>query len=113
VEDRVGAMQMPLRKRKHRTVEEREEIVQSYRESGLTQKEFVERAGISVSALQSWLRRAEPTGKPGSPAFIAVPNLMSAPAPYRLQWPGGVSLEIRSGFRAQEVAALVQLLERP
>jgi hypothetical protein len=42
-----------------------------------------------------------------------VPNLLAAgpPAPaYRLHWPGGLSLELRAGFAADELAALLQLL---
>jgi hypothetical protein len=42
-----------------------------------------------------------------------VPNLLAAvpPAPgYRLQWPAGLSLEVRSGFAPAELAALLQLL---
>jgi hypothetical protein len=44
---------------------------------------------------------------------VAVPNLLAArpaPAAYRLQWPDGLTLEVRSGFAAQELAVLLQLL---
>jgi len=99
--------------RKHRTAAQREDILRDYRGSQLTQKEFATQAGISVSTLQTWLRMA-----PGRPAltgsaFVAVPNLLpAAPAPpaYRLQWPGGLSLEVRAGFVSEELAALLQLL---
>jgi hypothetical protein len=42
-----------------------------------------------------------------------VPNLLAvAPAPptYRIAWPGGMTLEVRPGFAAQELATLLQLL---
>ncbi|HEX4119053.1 MAG TPA: transposase [Verrucomicrobiae bacterium] len=98
--------------RKHFGAEQREKILQSYRESSLTQKEFAVQAGVSLSTLQAWLRKASEARGP-SPGFVAVPNLLAArpaPAAYRLQWPDGLTLEVRSGFAAQELAVLLQLL---
>jgi hypothetical protein len=57
-------------------------------------------------------RAAARSAVPLSP-FVAVPNLLAAgpPAPaYRLQWPGGLSLEVRAGFAVGELAALLQML---
>jgi len=110
----MAAMQNSRLVRKHRTAAQREQILRDYRQSQLTQKQFATQAGLSVSTLQAWLRRA-----PGRPAslgstFVAVPNLLSvaaAPPAYRLQWPGGLSLEVRAGFVSQELAALLQLLQ--
>ena len=99
--------------RKHRTPGQREDILRDYRQSQLTQKEFATKAGLSVSTLQAWLRKIPSHAAPPGPAFLAVPNLWSAaPAPpaYRLQWPGGLSLEVRAGFVSGELAALLQLL---
>jgi transcriptional regulator with XRE-family HTH domain len=77
----------------------------------MTQKEFAARAGLSISTLQAWLRKAPANDS----VFVAVPNLLSAspaaPA-YRLQWPGGLSLEVGSGFSPQELGALLQLLPK-
>lgn len=99
--------------RKHRTPGQREAIVRDYRESQLTQNEFATKAGISVSTLQAWLRKVPSHTAPIGPAFLAVPNLWSAPpAPpaYRVQWPGGLSVEVRAGFVSGELAGLLQLL---
>jgi len=99
--------------RKHRTLGQREDILRNYRQSQLTQKEFATESGISVSTLQGWLRKIPPRAAPPGPAFLAVPNLLSAPpAPpaYRVQWPGGLSLEVRAGFDSEELAGLLQLL---
>jgi hypothetical protein len=100
--------------RKHTPPQQREEILQSYRDSQLTQKEFAAQAGIGVSTLQAWRRKAA-VNKGGDCGFVAVPNLLSvlpaAPA-YRLQWPDGLSLEVRSGFACEELAGLLQLLQR-
>jgi len=79
----------------------------------LTQKEFATQAGLSVTTLQAWRRKAPDHRAWTGSAFVAVPNLLSAsPAPpaYRLQWPGGLSLEVRAGFVSEELAALLQLL---
>ena len=107
-----AVMQDLLRVRKHSTPEQREKILQSYRASSLTQKEFAAQAGIGVSTLLAWLRKAENKSERGAD-FVAVPNLLAAlpaPAAYRLQWPGGLTLEVRPGFAHGELAALLQLL---
>lgn len=92
---------------------EREQILQTYRRSGLTQKQFANQFGLGLSTLQSWLRKtARPVRSLGA-GFVAVPNLLSAaptPAAYRLRLPGGKDLEIRAGFDLEELAALLELL---
>jgi transposase-like protein len=104
--------------RQHRTSAQRQSILQDYRRSQMTRKEFAAEAGLSVSTLQAWLRKASArAARPSDDGsvFVAVPNLLSAPpaAPaYRLQWPDGLSLEVRSGFSCQELAALLQLLPK-
>jgi len=111
----LGAMQNSTSVRKHRTPVQREELLQDYRQSQMTQKEFAAQAGLSVSTLQAWLRKRPARAAWAGPALVAVPNLLSAsPAAsaYRLQWPDGLSLEVRSGFSAQELAALLQLLPK-
>jgi len=109
----MAAMQNSRLVRKHRTPAQREEILRDYGRSQLTQKEFACQAGLSVSTLQAWLRMAPDRPALTGSAFVAVPNLLpaapAAPA-YRLQWPGGLSLEVRGGFVSEELAALLQLL---
>src|SRR5580658_4647280 len=104
--------------RRHRTSTQRQSILQDYRRSRTTQREFAAQAGVSVSTLQAWLRKASArAARPcaNDSVFVAVPNLLPAPpeAPaYRLQWPGGLSLEVRSGFSSPELGALLQLLPK-
>ena len=106
-------MQKSSRPRKHWTAEERKNLLQSFRRSSLTHKKFALHAGVSVSTLYAWLRKATVNKESGRSAFVAVPNLLSpvpaAPA-YRLQWPDGLSLEVRAGFSSEELAVLLQLL---
>ena len=108
-------MQHATHVRKHRTPAQRENILQTYRQGQMTQKECAAQAGLSVSTLQAWLRKRPARAVSAGPAFVAVPNLLSAspaaPA-YRLHWPGGLSLEVCSGFSAQELGALLQLLPK-
>jgi hypothetical protein len=109
------AMQSSTLVRKHRTAAQRRGILRDYRRSQMTQKEFAAQAGLSVSALQAWLRKAAVGPCANDSVFVAVPNLLSAsPAPpvYRLQWPGGLSLEVRSGFSSPELGTLLQLLPK-
>ena len=102
-----------LPRRKHMTPAQREKILRAWRASTLPDQAFAAQAGVGVSTLHAWRRRvaARPAGL--RTPFVAVPNLLAAgpPAPaYRLQWPGGLSLELRAGFAAGELAALLQLL---
>lgn len=106
-------MQNSGRIRRRSTPAQREKILRRYRHSQLTAEAFAAQAGIGVSTLHAWRRQAAETKSVGGPAFVAVPNLLSlgpASATYRLQWPGGLRLEVAAGFAAEELATLLQLL---
>ena len=107
-------MQKSISVRKRHTAEERSEILEAYRRSEQTQKEFATEAGISVSALQLWLRRGgNARGTTGTPTLVRAPNLFSSgppPARYCLTLPGGMTLDIRCGFDAAELASLLRTL---
>lgn len=99
--------------RKRPTQAQRETILTAYRRSQLTQREFARQAGISVSALQLWLRKAAARSCTQTTAFVQVPNLLTqAPAPsvYRLHLPGAIDLEVGSGFGPEELASVLELL---
>jgi len=96
------------------TPAQKDKILAAYQRSGLTQKEFAAQAGIGYSTLTFWLRKAISARKPGKAAFVAVPNLLSsttAPA-YRLRLAGGISVEVAPGFRPEELASLLQVVQR-
>jgi DNA-binding transcriptional regulator YiaG len=105
-------MQTSSTVRKRLTSAQRDKILSTYRRSRLAQREFASQAGIGLSTLQLWLRKAAalPTGPT---AFVQVPNLLAqtpAAAVYRLHLAGGMILEIDSGFQSEELSALLQLL---
>ena len=99
--------------RKRLTPAQREELLNRYRGSHLTQREFAQQQGIGLSTLQRWLHLAAVRPARVS-SFVPVPNLLAAaplPPAYRLQWPGGgLTLELRPGFVPQELAGLLALL---
>ena len=106
-------MQTTAPVRQRLTPAQRDKILAAYRRSRLSQREFAIQAGIGVSTLTFWLRKAAAGPPQEAPAFVQVPNLLSPPpaaAVYRLHLAGGVILEMGSGFQAQELAALLQLL---
>jgi len=106
-------MQTALPLRKHVPPHQQGKILQAWQDSPLAAKEFAAQAGVGVSTLYAWRRKAAGRPTDARPAFVAVPNLLAAvpAAPvYRLQWAGGLSLEVRAGFAVGELAALLRLL---
>lgn len=105
-------MQKPSRVRKRFTPLQRQEILDSYRLSSLTQSQFAAQQGISVSGLQLWLRQRATAAPKSTPArLVPIANWLSAPAfscAYRLQLANGVVLEARQGFNPAEVQSLLQ-----
>jgi len=100
-------------RRRRLTAAQREEVLQNYRRSALPQREFAAQAGVGLSTLQLWLRKA--ARRPPVPAgrFVEVPNLLpdapDRPA-YRLHLAGGAQLEIGPGFEPAELARLLRVL---
>jgi len=108
-------MENESRIRRHRTAAERAQVLAEYHQSGLTQGAFAAQAGISCSALSSWLRRAATNSDGNKPQFVSVPNLLSSgrgSAAYRLQWSDGFAVEVSAGFAAQELSALLKTIQR-
>ena len=96
------------------TPAQRRKILAAFERSALSQREFAAQAGIGVSTLALWLRKAAVTTEAPS-KMIAVPNVFGAaaiqPPAYRLQLPGGLSVEVAAVFRAEELRALLQVLQ--
>ena len=100
--------------RRRHTAAQREKLLVAYRRSGLTQKAFAAQTGIGHSTLTSWLRKAgdPPSAEPAEdpPALIRVPNLLPpagrGPA-YRLEFAGGLTVEVARGFDPEELRRLL------
>lgn len=96
-------------RRKRSTASERLQILEAFRRSGLTQKEFARQKGIGLSTFHAWLGKSR--RQDDQPSFIAAPNLFAgaAVAHFRFNFSGGLSLEVHAGFRPEELAALLQV----
>lgn len=65
-----SAPDVPAR-RKHRTVQQRREMVEAYERSGLSPAEFCEREAVSMASLANWRRQLKgETAKPTPPAGV-------------------------------------------
>ena len=91
---------------------QRAELLRRYQHSGLSQRGFAAQAGIGLSTLQFWLRRARTAAEPTA-AFVELPNPLPVAAlpAYRLRWADGLVLELGHGFAAEELAVLLQVVE--
>jgi transposase-like protein len=100
--------------RRRHTPAQGEKLLAAYRRSGLTQKAFAAQTGIGHSTLTSWLRKAgdPPSAGPADdpPALIRIPNLLPAAdgvAVYRLEFAGGLTVEVARGFDPEELRRLL------
>ena len=108
-------MQISKPVRKRVSLASRQRILQAYRHTTLSQREFAAKVGISVATLNKWRKQSSAPSPPDRPQFVALPNLLPNPTPgpiYRLVFPSGLALEVRHGFTAQELAMWLQLLPR-
>ena len=102
------------RRRRH-TADERADLLAEFHKSGLTQREFAARKGLSLSCLSIWLRKARvETESTVSPTFVQLPVDLSAGRnsrpTYKIGFPGGHSVEVSAGFHLVELRELCQLL---
>jgi transposase-like protein len=90
-------------------------ILEAYRVSQLTQREFCEQHGIGLSTLTLWRRKhGKVPALAQEPEFICAPNLFASragPAAYRFESPRAMTLEVRSGFDLEELAAVLKVLQ--
>ena len=106
-------MQSPPRARPHQTPAQRADVLAANRQTALSSHQFARRHGIATLTLFRWLRKASAATESGAAGLIEVPNLLAHQAPvpaYRLRFANGVSVEVASGFKADEVRTLAQLI---
>ncbi|MBP7297299.1 MAG: hypothetical protein KBB56_14670 [Acidobacteria bacterium] len=101
------------RLQKRRTPAQRQEILNAYRRTPLSQREFARQAGVGLTTLQYWLRNEAVPRQQAAPSFVEIPHRLAPPVSpprYRLQLPKGIHMEVESGFVSEEVAALLRIL---
>lgn len=106
----------PVRRvRVRRSGEEIAELLQDYRKSGQTQREYCSRRGLSVSCLQSYLRRAasiEPGVRLREVEVLGEPQRWEPSASaLAVRLPGGYEVLVGRGFESGELARLLSVLQ--
>ena len=102
---------IPIQRR--RTPAQIAQILQRYKNSGLTQREFAQSIGVGYSTLTCWLQKQNQQTADDSKHWVAVDVVRHAPSAssgrYQLEWPSGLRLSVSAGFDAQELAQLLNL----
>lgn len=85
-------------------------LLQAFAKSKLTQSEFAREHGISVATLHAWQRKRQPAE--ATTAFLPAPNLFSgSTGAYCIELPSGICLEVRAGFRMEELDLILKALQ--
>ena len=103
-------------KQRRRSAPEIRELIARYRQSQLTQADFVQGEGICLATLSRYLRREKSKClATGSRGFIEIAPVNTfgpsvRPEPFRVCLREGVTVEIYPGFCGGEVARLLSLI---
>ena len=90
------------------TPEERARLVSGYRRSKLTQREFAEREGITLSTLQGWLYRRTKDKAAGGRFVGVVPATANEAIEIKV---GQVQVVLAATTSADRLAAIVHALD--
>ena len=101
-------------KSSRRSFQQIQAILQDYRQSGLTQRDFVRQHGISLSTLSNWLRKSASSASPIrlKPVQILPPALDCTPerSAYEVHLPNGCRLVLPLNFDGSRVNSLIEVL---
>ena len=102
-------------KRRRRSVDEIEALCARFRESNLTQRQFAEEIGVSVGAVQQWLRRHRRSALARVPRFVeALPvHASTVSGECRIELPAGIAVVCRSLPSPEYLGALARYLRTP
>lgn len=89
---------------------EREEWVDRFKQTGLSQQAFAQRHGLKVSSLRNWLYKRSSPAK--APQLIELPYPLSTPSPDSSEADLLLRSGHRVGLRGAAVSALVEILTR-
>ena len=96
--------------RRHKTAEQRQQLLVRYHQSQLTQRDFAARHGIGLSTLSKWLRReGEKSLPPVNFQEVELPNLTPHLA-VEVVSPHGWVVRLQNGFAAQALPQLLRSL---
>jgi hypothetical protein len=93
-------------------------IAEQFEQSGLTQKQFAQQQGLTLSTVQSWIyrRRRQASRSPVPPVRLLPVEVSSTPVPdmrgLEIVTPRGVRLRVPAGTDVDYVAGLVAALGR-
>jgi transposase-like protein len=93
---------------RHVTPEQRARLVARYRASGLTQREFAEREGVTLSALQGWLYRRGKSSASCGRFVEVVPATPTERVEVRV---GSIRIVLPAAASADRIAAIVRALD--
>ena len=101
-------------RRKRVSAAEVSQLVQQYRASGLTQREFAASVNIGYSTFTGWLHRRRRSPVKEDKAWVPVDVVKPAPSAavvrYQIEVPNGARLSVSPGFNAHEMEHLLKLL---
>ena len=99
---------MPVHHRRRWSPAEISAILTQYRRSGLAQRAFAQRHGLSLSTFSRWLRLAR---APGAADFVRVTlPTIPAGADFELDFPNGRRLRVPASFDPAALRALLEVL---
>ena len=103
------------RKRRQYSAEEIAEHVSRYERSGVSQREYAQREGLSVSSLGNWVSRKQK--REATAQWVEVEKPVAAGqvdfSGYVIGFGDGMELRLPRGFASAEVAVLVKILWEP
>ena len=103
-------------KKKHTrsTPEERVEILETFRRSGLNRRAFSQTHGIALNTLNKWLTNARNGGTAPKPVLFRELKIQQAPLSVTMAWaveivsPDGLTVRCREALPLQDVSWLLR-----
>jgi transposase-like protein len=107
------------RSRVLRTPEQRQELIQNYRASGMGKSEYCRQRGVNLTTFCQWLNGRLRTGRrqsvslPTSKMKVAeAQGLLDAMAPMEMGFPSGVCVRLRDWRQGKELVEFLRELNR-
>jgi hypothetical protein len=95
---------------------ERDQLLQDFRASGLTQERFAAERRLSIGTLRNWIYKPAETGDQAggfAPVHIVGARPMGSRSAVTMRWPQGVEVELAVDLDGSGVTRLVRKLLAP